>query len=127
MYGRMKYAEALEKAEHLKALGQTELYIEADDAPWAIATEIEGGGSYRFGGPVSFYVVAEAQGLTFKWNVDMETRDANGKGVSHYDRDGLREVMRKLTPYMRAPSWLSSSSTRCCPTCRSAPLKSARR
>jgi hypothetical protein len=102
MYGRMKYAEALDKAEHLKALGQTEIYIDADDAPWVVASGIQNGGSYRFNGPVSFWVTAQVQGLTFKWNVDMERRDANGRGVTHFDRDALREVARKLPPYARA-------------------------
>lgn len=98
MYKQFTYTQAVEKAAHFIALNQTTVHIDdaAPDTPWDRAHSIECGGSYRFNGPTNFYVIAEAAGLTFKWSVDMEGRDANGRGVTLFDRDRLREVARKL-------------------------------
>lgn len=93
----MTYEQALEKSEHLIALGETTVHLRDDGPkPWVVAKRVETGGCYRLGGPTGIYVIAEVQGLTFKWSVDFELRDANGRGVSLFDRDRLREVMRQL-------------------------------
>lgn len=98
----MSYAKAMKNAKHLLALGQDTVYIDDDsDAPWDKATEVECGGTYRFDGPVNFYVIAHDGGLTFKWSVDMEKRDANGRGVSWFDKERLAIVARKLPTQAR--------------------------
>ncbi len=97
----MTYAEAIEKQEHLIALGQTTIYLRQDPFPWEKATLVETSGLCRFDGPVGCYVIAEVGPLTFKWVVDFEGRDANGQGVSLFERDRLREVMRKLPKMAR--------------------------
>lgn len=93
----LTYAEAMKKREHLIALSETEIYLR-DDAgfPWDKVAEVSGGNSYRLSGPSSCYVIALDQGLRFRLNIDFEGRDANGRGVSLFDRDRLREVMRRL-------------------------------
>lgn len=92
----LTYEQALDKADHLIALGQTTVYLRDDNVPWVVASDVEVSGSYRFNGPNGMYVIAEVQGLTFKWNVDFERREANGAGYSLFDRDRLREVARRL-------------------------------
>jgi hypothetical protein len=99
----LTYTEAMKKAEHLKALGQTTIYIhrEAADFPYGKVTNVEAGSSWRLGGPSSCYLIAEDGGLTFKLNVDFEGRDANGRGVSLFDRDKLREMFVRLPSVAR--------------------------
>lgn len=92
----MTYEKALYMADHLKALGETTVYLRDGEYPWMIANSVEVSGSYRFNGPVGMYVIAEVDGLTLKWSVDFELRDANARGYSLFDRDQLREVARKL-------------------------------
>lgn len=93
----MTYEDALAKSEHLIALGETTVYLRGETPkPWMVAQGVESGGGYRLNGPSGVYIIAKVQGLTFKWNVDFEGQGANGRGVSLFDRDRLREVMRKL-------------------------------
>lgn len=95
------FQKAIENAEHLKALGHTSVYLydrnSDTEFPWQFATNVEAGGSYRLSGPASAKITAKhPTGLEFEWSVDFEGRDANGKSVSLFDRDHLRDVMRKL-------------------------------
>lgn len=97
----MTYTEALEKADALKLLGQTDVYIRdrsAADFPYDKVTRVEAGNSYRLSGPSSCYLMFEENGLLFRFNVEFESRYANGKGVSLFDRDRLRDVANKLSP-----------------------------
>lgn len=98
MMSDMSIAEALAKAEHLKALGQTEIYLYRDqpDFPYDKVTQVKSGSSYRLSGPSSCALYAEIDGITFRMSVDFEGVDANGRGVSLFDRDRLRELMMKL-------------------------------
>ena len=96
MYGDMTYEFALTNAEHLIALGQTTVYLRDENVPWVVASDVEVGGAYRFNGPTGMYVIAKVQGLTFKWSVDFERREANGAAYSMFDRDRLRDVARRL-------------------------------
>lgn len=96
MMNYLSYGEAIDKADHLIALGETTVYVRDDSPPWHIAETVEVGSSYRLSGPRSVYFIGKKLGLTFKWSVDFESRDANGRGVSLFDRDRLREVMLKL-------------------------------
>jgi hypothetical protein len=102
--------EVLKNAPHYRALGQTEIYLDSDDPdlPWEDARDISEGSGVRLGGPTGFYVIAQRDGLNLKWSVDFEERGANGKSVHLFDRDRLREVMRKLPPVARQKlaAWL---------------------
>jgi hypothetical protein len=92
----MTYEQALKHSEHLIALGQTTVYLRDGNYPWMIASDVEAGGSYRFSGPTGVYIIAKVQGLTFKWSVDFEKREANGHGYSMFDRERLRDVAMKM-------------------------------
>jgi hypothetical protein len=95
----LTYADAIAKAKHLIALGQTTVYLyRCGDFPYDKVTAVEAGSSYRLGGPSSCYLIVEEAGLTLKVNVDFEQSDANGRGVSMFDRSRLRELMLKLSP-----------------------------
>jgi hypothetical protein len=96
MYGDMTYQKALDNAKHLIALGQTDVYLRDENVPWMMACDVVAGGAYRFNGPSGVYIVAKVSGLTFKWNVDFELREANGRGYSLFDRERLRDVAMKL-------------------------------
>ena len=95
----LTYEQALENAEHLVALGETTIYLYRDragDFPYDKVTRVESGSTHRLSGPSSCYLFAEDAGLTFKLSVDFERPDANGRGVSLFDRDRLRALMLKL-------------------------------
>lgn len=96
MHDDMTYDFALTHADHLIALGQTTIYLRDENVPWVAASDVEVSGSYRFNGPTGMYVIAKVGGLTFKWNVDFEKREANGHGYSLFDRGRLREVGQRL-------------------------------
>lgn len=91
-------ADVLAKADHLVALGEIDVYLDDDDPdlPWAEVSRIEKSRGYRLNGPTGFYAIADKAGLRLKWSIDFEGRDANGQPVSLFDRDRIREVMRKL-------------------------------
>lgn len=95
----MTYEHAVKNASHLIALRQTEVYLR-DDAgfPWDNVTSVEVGSTWRLSGPASIWVKAEDAGLTFRMSVDFEGSDANGRGVSLFNREHMREIMRKLPP-----------------------------
>lgn len=96
MHGDMTYEFALSNSDHLIALGQTVVYLRDGNVPWVVASDVEVSGSYRFNGPTGMYVIAKVQGITFKWSVDFELREANGHGYSLFDRERLRDVGRRL-------------------------------
>ena len=99
----IKYKDAIAKAAFLKELGVDRVYLDADDEkPWAHITKVEAGSSYRLNVPVSVRFTAQEAGLSFSWSVDMEARDANGTGVSSFDRDALRVLVSKLGPIARS-------------------------
>jgi hypothetical protein len=99
----LNYPEAIEKAQHLIAIGETTIYLRDDtDFPYHKVSGVESGSTYRSGGPVSCYLIAEAKGLTFRLCVDFEPRSANGAGTALFDRDRLRELAFKLSPIGQA-------------------------
>lgn len=100
----LSFAKALANKDALISIGQTEVYLYGDnakDAPWDRATDIDVGGTYRLSGPACARVTAEIDGLKFSWSLEFEERGANGSSVSLFDRNGLREAMRKLPPKIR--------------------------
>lgn len=97
----LTYEKALKNAAHYIAIGENEIYLQDEPFPWIAASDIEEGSGRRFNGPTGFYVIAVVEGLKFKWNVDFEGRDANGRGVSVFDRGRLRDVAGMLPPRVR--------------------------
>lgn len=97
------FNDALAKAEHYVALGQTEIHLDKNDPnlPWDSVVEIESGGSFRLNGPSGFRVIAKTGGLIFIWYVDFEGPGANGQSYYLFNRDHLHETMRKLPPAAR--------------------------
>lgn len=91
--------DAIEKAEHYKAIGHTEICL-ADKAglkPWKFATSVKDGLSMRLGVPTSFKVSAQHPcGLTFYWYEDLENNDANGTGTLAVAQESMRVFVRKL-------------------------------
>lgn len=100
----ISYEDALKNKEHLIALGNTEIWLRWDlkEYPWDKVCRVEDGNTIRLGGPSGANMIAHVDGLTFRWSVDFEGRDANGRSVSYFDRDRLRDVMRKLSRPARA-------------------------
>lgn len=98
LYGQMKFADAVAKAEHLIAVGQTRVWVDDKDPalPWQKVDAIEAGGGYRLNGPTGVRLTVHEAGLELHWSLEFEGRDANGRGVSLFDRDRLRDVMMKL-------------------------------
>lgn len=97
----LTYAQAIDKIGALKALGQTNVYIYdrcSDGFPFEKVTRVESGNSYRLSGPSSCYLMFDEGGLSFRLNIEFEGRDANGRGVSLFDRDRLHDVANKLSP-----------------------------
>lgn len=100
----LTYAEAIAKAEHLKALGETNIYLyreNADDFPFDKVTRVEEGNSWRSGMPTSCYLIADVDGLTFRLNFDFEPRSASGASVHLLNRDKMRDLFIKLPPAAR--------------------------
>lgn len=95
------WQEIVEKAEQYKALGQTEHYLSAwrQDAamPWDFATKVEPGGGHRLEVATDITVTAEhPSGMNFRWSVEMEDRDANGKGYYMFRRDYALKLLAIL-------------------------------
>ena len=80
-------AQFRQLAEHYKAIGQEEIYLykpSLEDLRESLphATWLETSGMYRHNVCVSVYVLCEdPSGLTFRVNVDLEEKDANGTGA----------------------------------------------
>jgi hypothetical protein len=94
----LSYEQAIENADHLIALGETTVYLRRNETgfPYEKVTHVEAGAGWRLSGPSSCYLFAEDAGLTFKLSVDFEGPEANGRGVSLFDRDRLRGLMLRL-------------------------------
>lgn len=99
------YAEVKAKAEHLKAIGEKEVYLDnLVGAPWKFVTSVERGGSHRLDiyTSVWFRALEPAIGIPVRWAFDIELSSANGKGNYEIDVVGCREVLSELRPEMRA-------------------------
>lgn len=113
----LTYAEAIRNAEHLKALGETTVYLyreKADDFPFDKVTRVEEGSSWRSGMPTSCYLLAEVDGLTFKLNFDFEPSSANGASTHQISRDTMRETFLKL-PAAAQQSFANLLEEKCLP------------
>lgn len=103
MTGKSTFKHALANKEHYIALGMDTVWLDdgADDLPWSSVTRVGPGAGYRFAGPCGARFSAVIDGLTFTWCVEFEGRDANGKGVSMFDRPRLRKTIARLPPAAR--------------------------
>lgn len=101
-YGH-KYADVIAKAEHYKALGQTTIYLDGDsaDLPWDAVDSVEECSLHRLNGPAACYMQVHQDGLVLRWSVEFEGRDANGRGISLFDRERLRTVATALSARAR--------------------------
>lgn len=96
------YSEVMRNAEHYKAIGQTNIFLDRDsDLPWDAVTSLRAGGSRRLGISTDVDFEAEVDGLTFRWTIDIEEASANGK--SHYQIavERIGKVMEKLPESVR--------------------------
>jgi hypothetical protein len=77
----LTFAVAVREAEALRRLGQTTVYLDSSDPdlPWTSVTACNPGCTHRNGICVSLTMTAECAGLTFRWFVDIEPRNADGK------------------------------------------------
>lgn len=92
------WREAVAKAEHYKALGIDEVYLDREsDFPWDLTTRCEPGGSYRIGISTSIWFYADhPSGITFRWCYDIESREAQGSGHYQIKSGELQEVMARI-------------------------------
>jgi hypothetical protein len=98
------YAEAISKAEHLKAIGDEEIYLYNDpNPPWQHATSCEPGSTHRIdmATDVRFRATDPATGLRFRWSFAIEPTSASGAGSYQIDVDGCRRVLALLPEPVR--------------------------
>lgn len=93
----MTYSEATRKAQSLKDVGMTNIYL-SGGYPWHLVTDCEPGGSHRMeiATSVRFSAHDPATGLDFNWCFDIEPRSANGSGGYHIDTEGCQRVLAQL-------------------------------
>lgn len=94
----LTYDFAVANATHLKAIGQTDIYLINDPYPWSHVTECKPGGSHRLeiSTTARFTAVDPTTGLRFSWSFDIEPRSANGKGQYEIDTNACRAVVKEL-------------------------------
>lgn len=92
------YADVVRLAEHYRAIGKTEIYLDREsEKPWSMATDVEGGCSYRLGQQTSVIFHAKHPcGVTFRWFFELEKDKANGRGKYEYDVKAVRTAMQRL-------------------------------
>src|SRR5688572_15736949 len=93
------WRDLIKKADAYKAVGHTTIYLHGECVyPWELVTKVEPGGGIRMGMSVGVRITAEhaETGLRFDWSVDIESREANGKGSFEIDTKVCRELMAKL-------------------------------
>ena len=92
------YQRVVDKSEHFKAIGQTEVWLEREgDKPWDHVSEVEDGCCVRMGTRTdATFKARHPCGIMFRWSVDLENREANGSGVYGFDIKGIRAVIHRL-------------------------------
>jgi len=94
------YEEATKQADHLLAIGETEIFLHTNP-PWKIATKCEPGGSHRLDLPTTVWFSGQdpKTGLDFRWSLDIEKDTANGKDYYEIDVERIRYALRELRGY----------------------------
>jgi hypothetical protein len=93
------WRDLIKKADAYKAVGQPTIYLHGNCVfPWELVTEVEPGGGMRMSmhTGVRLTAVHPETGLQFDWSIDIESREANGKGHYEIDLRACRELMAKL-------------------------------
>lgn len=101
------WRDVVKLAEHYDAIGHTDIFLsdkKSEDYPWEFCTGVEPGSTYRLDCVTSISFRAEHPcGLSFRWYVDLEDRDANGKSHFSIDTARLSRTMTRL-PEKARPS-----------------------
>ena len=95
----LDWRTVVKNAEHYLAIGQTSIYLSGrgEDRPWEFVKTCEPGCSHRM--EISTGISFEAihpSGIKFSWSVDIEPREASGKGAYYIDVEGLHRIMQKV-------------------------------
>lgn len=93
------WRDLIKKADAYKAVGQPTIYLHGECVyPWELVTTVEPGCGVRMSMHTGVRISAlhEPTGLRFEWSVDIESREANGKGHFQIDTKACRELLAKL-------------------------------
>lgn len=100
----LNWRQAVEQAEHYKAIGQADVYLYGgndDDYPWEYASKVEEGGSHRLDISTNVRFSADhPSGITFRWTFDIEPHSANGSGSYQIDTKAIEGIF----PLMPEPA-----------------------
>lgn len=98
MFKEWTYDEVKAKADHLKAIGTTEVYLDKEPYPWHLVDKMETGGSHRLDITTSvwFYATEPDSGLALRWSFDIENREANGKGYYEVNQKDCCRIIKLL-------------------------------
>lgn len=95
----LTYQKAIEKAEHLIALDETDVYLQnAEGFPFDKVSKVEVGSTYRMGLPTSYRFSVDEAGLCLHTSVDIEPWYATGSATTQIDRGRMRDLVSKLSP-----------------------------
>ncbi len=90
-------SDAIKNAEHHLAIGNHEIYLSEEPYPWIYVNDVTEGGVHRMDCTTSVYVyAAHPCGITFRWNVNLEKKDANGKGFYCIDTETITITRHRL-------------------------------
>jgi hypothetical protein len=99
------WAEALQQVEHRLALGMTDVYLHTKwDATldWSKCVDMDTGGGHRLEMATSVVFKFRDKGLEGRWYLEIEGREANGKGYYQVDVPAIQKVMALLPDMVRA-------------------------
>lgn len=97
------WQQCVELAEHYIALGQEEVYLyKPENPPWDLVTAAKTGGMTRHGIETGLeFTATHPSGLSFRWLVDLEERDANGRPGLRFDIPRIAAMIENIPLEMR--------------------------
>jgi hypothetical protein len=94
---KVTLAQALKKAKSFKDIGQTDIYLFDGPYPWAFVVKVEKGCSYRLNACTSLSFKANhPSGLSFRWSVDIEPAEANGRSYFMMNPEVVQEIITSI-------------------------------
>lgn len=98
MQDELTWQECVALAPHFLAIRREEIYLyQGQDAPWEYATSLRAGGSHRLDMDTAVqFTAAHPCGLTFRWTLDLETREADSKGYYSIATAAIQRVIPRL-------------------------------
>ncbi len=97
------YREVLKNAAAYKLTGQTRIYLHGNyDLPWDHVTSVGPGCCIRLYMTTDVNCIATIDGFEFRWSVDIERPDANGKGHYEIDLEACTMLLSRLPARPRA-------------------------